>query len=440
MNTAMNARQASLETLARCRKDGAWSAAVLDHLITGFGFDRREAALATRLTLNVLENIQYIDYIIESYCQTKLEPRVKDILRLGTAQLLFMNRIPARAAVNETVSLCRLNARPKAAGLVNAILRRISENKNSLPEVPGKGSAKYLSIRYSHPLWLSEELVRRKGYSFTEAFFAENSKPALLSLQINTCRVPTEEYCRALIRNGIGFQLLREPPDCLILDGGITQELPGYEEGLFYIQDPAARLAVDFVCPKPGMRVLDACSCPGGKTFAAAIHMKNKGSILSCDIHDNKLEILRYGAARLGIEIVKTKHMDARNYEPEMRNSFDLVIADVPCSGTGVIRKRPEIRYKKQSSLKQLPEIQSEILENVSRYVAPGGLLLYSTCSILQEENEMQVTAFLSRHDDFQVEAIHSSTFDEPNGMYTFWPHIDGTDGFFAAKLRKNCK
>lgn len=438
MSAAVNARQAALDTLMRCRRDGAWSGASLDAMIRKYGLDRRDAAFASRLVLGVLENAKLCDFVIGCYCKAKLEPKVRDILRLGTVQLLFLDRVPVSAAVNESVSLCRQNGCQRAAGLVNAVLRKIADKRDKLPEIPGEGSAEYLSVRYSHPLWLAEELTARKGYEFAEAFFAANNSPAPLNLQVNTIKVSTDDYRRALSRAGIDFEAPEEPAGCLLLEGGIATELPGFEEGLFYVQDRAARLAVDFAEPMPDMRVLDACACPGGKSFAAAIRMENKGSILSCDIHEKKLSLLESGAERLGIGIIRTRAMDARAYDPALESAFDLVIADVPCSGMGVIRKRPEIRNKERGSLRALPEIQRAILENVARYVKPGGLLLYSTCTVLREENEEQVCAFLSRHPDFHAEAVHTGTVDAPEGMYTFWPQVDGTDGFFAAKLRKN--
>ena len=437
MSAVAGARQAALDTLVRIRRDGAWSGAVLDGVIRKYALDRRDAAFASRLVLGVLENRKLCDYIIDSYCSAKLEPKVRDILRLGTVQLLFMDRVPPSAAVNESVVLCRANGCQRAAGLVNAVLRKIADRRDRFPEIPGEGSAEYLSIRYSHPQWLAEELIERKGYAFTEAFFAANNLPAPLNLQINTLRVSADDYRRALSRADIAFEAPEEPVGCLLLEGGIASELPGYEEGLFYVQDRAARLSVDFAEPKPGMRVLDACACPGGKSFAAAIRMQNSGSILSCDLHEKKLGLLRSGADRLGIDIIQTRAMDARVFAPELEGSFDLVIADVPCSGMGVIRKKPEIREKDRESLQALPEIQKAVLQNVARYVAPGGLLLYSTCTIRAEENEDQVRGFLAENPEFCAEAIHTNEIHAPDGMYTFWPHVDGTDGFFAAKLRK---
>ena len=225
---------------------------------------------------------------------------------------------------------------------------------------------------------------------------------------------------------------------CLELEGGNAPELPGFEEGLFYVQDRAARLAVEIAAPRPGMDVLDACACPGGKSFAAAIAMENKGSILARDIHEKKLRLVEQGAGRLGIDIISTACADAREPEEGLRGRFDLVIGDVPCSGFGVIGKKPEIRYKDRESLRALPGIQGAILQNLADFVKPGGVLLYSTCTIFEEENEAVVTEFLKSRKDFRLEPF-SVNGRECAGMYTFWPNVDGTDGFFAAKLvRKN--
>ncbi|MBO5497302.1 MAG: 16S rRNA (cytosine(967)-C(5))-methyltransferase RsmB [Oscillospiraceae bacterium] len=438
MSARTNARQAALETLMRCRRDGAWSGASLDGIIRKYDLDRRDAAFASRLVLSVLENAGYCDFLIGCYSKGKLEPQVRDILRLGTAQLLFLDRVPASAAVNESVSLCRQNRLQRAAGLVNAVLRKIADNRAALPEVPGKGTAEYLAVRYSHPLWVAQELVQQKGYDFTEAFFAANNEPAPLNLQVNTLKVSAADYARALARTEIPYTVPEEPEGCLLLDGGVAQDLPGFEDGLFYVQDRAARMAVEFVSPAPGMRVLDACACPGGKSFAAAIRMENRGSILACDIHEKKLGLLKAGAERLGVGIIETRAMDARVFEPALEGAFDLVIADVPCSGFGVIRKKPEIRYKEKEEIEKLTEIQLAILENLSRYVSPGGTLLYSTCTVLEQENEAVVRAFLKAHPAFEAKALKSRAVDESTGMYTFWPHVDGTDGFFAAAITKN--
>ena len=436
MSKTTNARQAALEALTRCRRDGAWSGDTLDAIIKSAALDRRDAALASRLCLGVLQNDRLCDFYIDAFCHTKLEPPVRDILRLGVYQLLFLDRIPARAAVSETVELCRAKGYARAAGLVNAVLRRVAENREALPPIPGEGTGEYLSIKYSHPQWLCDELIGKKGYAFAEAFLQKNNEPPKLFLQVNTLKVSTADYIRPLQRAEIPFEAA-EPEGCIALEGGLATELPGFDEGLFYVQDRAARLAVEIAAPEPGMRVLDACACPGGKSFASAIRMRNSGSILSCDIHKKKLKRLENGAARLGIEIIGTRAMDARVFDPALEAAFNLVIADVPCSGLGVIARKPEIRGKDPAELAGLPVIQSAILENLSRYVKPGGTLLYSTCTILKEENEDVALRFLKTHEDYRAEAFSCCGITSDSGMYTFWPNIDGTDGFFAAKFKR---
>ena len=435
MSNTANARQAALEALMRCRRDNAWSGDVLDNIVKRDGLDRRDTALASRLCLGVLQNDRLCDFYIDSYCHSKLEPPVRDILRLGVYQLLFLDRIPARAAVSESVELCRKKGYARAAGLVNAVLRRVADT-DKLPEIPGEGTTAYLSTRYSHPEWLCNCIADRNGYAFAEAFLKKNNTPPKLFIQVNTLKVTTDDYIRALQRADLAFQIM-EPDGCIALEGGVAAQLPGFEEGLFYVQDRAARLAVEIAAPEPGMHVLDACACPGGKSFAAAIRMGNRGSILSCDIHEKKLHLLESGAERLGIGCIQTRPADARRFDPALENAFDLVIADVPCSGFGVIAKKPEIRKKKPEELAGLAEIQSSILDTLSRYVKPGGTLLYSTCTILKEENESVVLQFLETHKSFRGESFSCCGLASDSGMYTFWPNIDETDGFFAAKLRR---
>ncbi len=436
----MTPREAALTALERCRRDGAWSSAAIDNVIKKYSLDRRDAALASILCLGVLQNSSLLDYYINFFSNTpteKLEPKVRDILRLGTYQLVMLDKIPARAAVNESVALCKTSGCGRASGLVNAVLRKIASASEQLSEIPGKGTAEYLSIKYSHPKWIVQRMIDRKGYEFAEDFLSANNRPSGLDLQINTLKVEKADFVGALSRVGADYTIPAFPESCISLKGGSVVSLPGFEEGLFYIQDRAACTAVQILSLEPGMKVLDACAAPGGKSFTAAIAMKNTGVILSCDIHEKKLSLIRSGAERLGIDIIQTKPADARKPVPDLIEKFDAVIADVPCSGLGVIRKKPEIRAKSEDELCSLPQIQRDIIENLSSYVKPGGILLYSTCTILEEENEGVVNWFLRKHNDFVPEDFSFDSFCSEKGMYTFWPNVDGTDGFFAAKLRR---
>ena len=431
------ARAAALTALERCRKSGAWSGVTIDAAIKKGELDQRDGALATRLCLGVLQNSSYLDYYIDLHCNQALEPGLRDLLRLGAYQLLFLDKIPAHAAVSETVSLCRDRGFDRAAGLANAVLRRLAESAKELPPIPGEGTAAWLSLRYSHPQWLAERLIREHDYDFAEGFFRENNKPSGLTIQVNRMKVSPEDYLRALTRGEYTFREDPALPGCIELDGGRVTELPGYDEGLFYVQDRAARAAVEAAGIRPGIRVLDACAAPGGKTLAAAMDLENMGRITACDIHEKKLNLVRSNAQRLGIMNIETLARDARSFDPAWENAFDVVLADVPCSGLGVIRKRPEIRWKQEKEIQALPEIQADILENLSRYVKPGGVLLYSTCTILGEENRDQVERFLRKHKNYFAEEFSLGDIQSQNGCYEFWPQRDGTDGFFAAKLRR---
>lgn len=435
------ARQAALAALERCRRDGAWSGASIDNVIKKYSLDRRDAALASRLCLGVLQNSRFCDFYIDLYRAkggAGLEPKLRDILRLGVYQLLFLDKIPARAAVSESVALSRAAGFGRASGLVNAVLRKVSDNIGSLPDIPGKGSAEYLSVKYSHPLWLVKRIISEHDYSFAEAFFAANNSPPGLTIQVNKLKVSPDAYRRALIRAEIPFTDTGLS-GCLRIERGVVAALPGFEEGLFYVQDKAARTAVEIAAPRAGMKVLDACAAPGGKSFAAAIAMVNKGEILSCDIHEKKLSLIRSGAKRLGIDIIETMARDARQPDSSREGAFDLVIADVPCSGLGVIGKKPEIRNKKESEISALPQIQRQILDNLSTFVKPGGLLLYSTCTVLPSENEEVAEGFLRDNPGFEPVGFSLGGICAEQGMYTFWPHLDGTDGFFIAEMKRKC-
>ena len=436
----ISAREAALKALERCRRDGAWSGASIDKVIKQYSLDRRDAALASRLCLGVLQNSSFCDYYIDLFCSrgaSRIEPKLRDILRMGVYQLLFLDKIPPRAAVNESVALCNQSGFGRASGLANAVLRRVSENRDALPDIPGNGTAQYLSVKYSHPLWLVERLLKEHDYDFVQAFLASNNSPAGLTIQVNTLRENLPDFRRALTRADISFKEWAELPGCMELDGGNVSALPGYDEGLFYVQDRAARAAVELAGVRPGFAVLDACAAPGGKSFAAAVAMENNGRIVACDIHEKKLALIRSGAERLGIDIIDTVPMDARAENPAYFKSFDVVIGDVPCSGFGVIGKKPEIRLKKEEDISVLPEIQRQILQNISKYVKPGGTLLYSTCTVLRCENQDVVQWFINENQDFELEQPTLGGFTAADGMYGFWPHIDGTDGFFAAKLRR---
>lgn len=438
-----NARLAALKTVEKCRRAGAWSDAVLGSVLDSERLLGRDRALATAICYGVMQNRSFLDHYIDIYSSvkaSKMEPKVLDILRISVFQLLFMDRIPASAAVNEGVKLCRSLGYARAAGLVNAVLRRIAENKDSLPPIIADTETERLSIRYSHPLWLTEYLVGLLGAEEAERLMDCDNRAAHVTIQVNTMKTDSESLSCALEKRGIHVRAHEFLPDCLALpESGAIAGLPELEEGLFYVQDPAARLSVMAAEPKAGQRVLDCCAAPGGKSFAAAVISGGGAAITACDIHENKLKRLREGAERLGITDLGVCAADAREFRPEWEKVYDMVIADVPCSGLGVIRKKPDIRYKAPDDFAALPELQLSILRNVSRYVKPGGTLMYSTCTVREEENRTVVERFLKENTGFFAEGFSlPGGLVSENGMLQLWPQRHGTDGFFFAKLRRS--
>lgn len=430
-----SARSAAFAVLERCRKRGEWANEGLRKTLKGM--DAREAALATRLVYGVLQNRMLIDAYLEELSTLpleKLDQNVLDILRLGGYQLLFMDQIPARAAVDEAVKLTKTRVKnSKTAGFVNAVLRNLDRQRDELTKtIDGKWSKPEerwmrLSVQYSHPLWLVEEFAAQLNGDAeqVERLLAANNAPAPMTVQVNTCKTSIEELVKTLAEEGVSAQKHPWMADCLLLERtGDLEGLESFRRGLFYVQDPAARAAVLAAEPKAGERVLDLCAAPGGKSFAAAVAMGDEGEIISRDIYPWKIEEIKKGVARLGFSTIRAEVGDATKPVDE---SFDLVIADVPCSGLGIIGKKPDIRYKDPVQMQGLTAVQEQILENAGAAVKPGGRLLYATCTLRWEENEARVAAFLSR----------SSGRFTLRREETLWPHRTGTDGFYYAVLER---
>ncbi len=441
---AMDAREAAIKALGAFRRKGAWPEAFLNNIIKSEGLSEPDAALATRLCYGVLQNKALLDYYIGHFSSLKpgkIEPVVYDILELSVYQLVLMDRIPASAAVNEAVKLTKKTKNQRASGFVNAVLRKISQNIDKLPEILGKTTEENLSIKYSHPLPLINLLGRFMSPADLEGFLKANNEEAPAAVQVNTLKADFETVYAELKNEGA--EVAKHPwlDNCLLVKNiGRLESSRAFREGLFTVQDAASRLSVMAASPKAGQNVYDACSAPGGKAFMAAMLMGNRGGILAADIHESKLKRINDGALRLGIGIINTAHADASAENPELFEKFDLVIADVPCSGLGIIRKKPEIRYKNLDEIKALPALQLRIIENVSKYVKPGGVLMYSTCTVVPEENEGVIEAFLRVNGKFKTEAINlpSPIGEAPLGLLTLYPHIHGTDGFFMCKMRKS--
>ena len=435
----MGARETALNALIACRKELAWSNGILKEYIRRDRLDSRDAALATRLCYGVLQNRQKLDFFLQQLLTGKrkdLHPVVRDILHLGLYQIYELDKIPDSAAVNESVTLTKKYSRnPKAASLVNGVLRNAVRSRGQLKEPTSYAD------KYSHPDELISLLKANLPKGKLEPMLvADNAAPETV-VQVNTLRTTAAQLLLRLEQEHVSAKPHAWMRDCLVLSGtGSIENLPSFQEGLFYVQDPAAKLSV--LCaklPKADIRVLDCCSAPGGKSFAAAIAMEGRGQITSCDVHDHKTGLIENGAARLGLTNITARRQDATVHVPEWVETMDVVIADVPCSGLGIIRKKPDIRYKNLEELKELPALQLAILENQSAYVKKGGVLLYSTCTVLKAENEDVVGAFLEKHDDFYLEPLELPEVFPKNesGMLTLIPGDYDTDGFFICRLRR---
>lgn len=440
----MDAREAALLTLNTCQRQGGWSDGALKKQLAAGGLEGREAALATQLCFGVVQNQLLLDFYLSKFSNIplrRMESKVVQALRLGLYQMLFLSRIPQSAAVNSSVELTRTHCKnPRAPGMVNAILRSLQRNLNQLPTIPQNDPAEYLSILYSHPVWLVEELLPLLGSEGTAEYLQANNSQPPITAMVNTTRATTQQVAQLLAEPGVEVTSHPWLKGCLILNKtGNLERLDAYQQGLFYVQDPASRLMALASGAAPGMRVLDVCAAPGGKSFAAAIQMENQGEVISSDLHPHKKKLIQAGADRLGLSIIKPMTADGKVRREEWVSAFDLVLVDAPCSGLGVIRKKPDIRYKDPEPLADLPQVQEAILENAAGYVKTGGVLMYSTCTILPRENGEIVAAFLKKHPEFIREAftLPGPAGEVSEGEITLWPQVHQTDGFFICKLRK---
>ena len=438
----MSARRTALQVLTACRTHEAWADAALKAQLDQTPLSPQDAALSSRIVYGVMQNQLLLDYYLAAYCSQKLEhlqTPLLNILRMGAYQILFLDKVPDSAAVNESVELAKLCVRGQASGLVNAVLRKLSKSKSELPALPAGDPVRRMSLQYSHPKWLVKRLTALLGPEEAEAFLTINNQIAPLTVQINSLKITEEELIRELETDGVSAKPHPWVPGSLALSGtGDVTALTAFRNGHFLIQDPAAALTAFSAGLQPGNRVLDVCAAPGGKAFGAAIAMGDQGSVLACDLHANKLSRIQEGARRLDLGCIETAAVDGRDFHPQWEEAFDVVLVDAPCSGLGIIRKKPDIRYKKADDLFTLPVIQSAILENAARYVKPGGRLLYSTCTILPEENQDVAEGFLAQHPDFSREKLPLPASEGTDGQITLWPQRHDTDGFYICRMKRN--
>ena len=422
----LNPRKAAVSALIKVDSDSAFSNIVLNNILSENEFSKEDKALISAVFYGVLDRRITIDYVLSRYVKTplkKLPFYTLNVLRSGLYQIMYMNRIPDSAAVNESVKLIKKSGESRNAGFVNAVLRNILRDGVELP----KGdSIKDMSIRYSCPEWIVESFVSDYGTEDAKAILEESLKAAPLTVRANTLKISAEELAKEFSNQGISAEIEKSGNSISIKNGINIKNNSLYKSGMFYAQDTASQTVVSVLAPKAGNRVLDMCSAPGGKSFTMAQLMQNNGEIISCDIFEQRVDLIRSDAKRLGIDIIRPVKADACEYNGEF-GSFDCVLCDVPCSGLGVLRRKPDIKYNKSNDFTALEKTQRAILENAAKYLRHGGKLLYSTCTLRKNENEKNIENFLAKHSDFSLDYEH-----------TFMTHKDGTDGFFCALLIKN--
>ena len=411
-----NARKTAVKVLVKIETEGTYSNLGVAEALKNSELKLQDKSLATAIIYGVLDRKITLDYILSKFLKThinKTEPFTLMVLRSALYQIKYMDKIPESAAVNEAVKIMKSSKFSRNSGFVNGVLRSVLRTE---VEIPKGDSAEDLSVRYSCPLWIVESFLKDYGLADTKALLEESLKPAPTVLRINNARADISEIEKEYEIKGNSIELTK----------GIdisNSEL--YKKGLVYAQDYASQRAVEILSPKSGDRVLDVCSAPGGKAFTMANLMGNKGEIIACDLYPHRVELIERTAKRLGLDIIKTAVADATRYNPKL-GEFDCVLCDVPCSGLGVIRRKPEIKYNALPCLEELKNIQLSILRNAVKYLKKGGKLLYSTCTLRREENEKLVISFQKEYNDLCKVYEH-----------TFMPHKDGTDGFYCALFEK---
>lgn len=441
--TGKNPREAALLILEQIFLKGAYANLALAQGLRRAPLSALDKKLATELVYGTVKTMGTLDWYLSRVVNRplrKLDPLVLVILRLGAYQLLYLDRIPVSAACNESVELAKKWVHEGAAKLVNGALRQLARTRDQwkFPQGP-EHELERIALEYYHPEWLVRRWKFRYGLEEAVKLCRfDNARPAF-SFRVNTLRESRESLQKKLAEKGIATHLSRWSPDGLICDSLPSLEILVEQFGPdIYIQDESSMLDAAVLDPQPGERILDLCSAPGGKTTHLAQKMQDRGEILALDLYDHKLELVRENARRLGIQCIRTEKQDGTVFVPEWENGADRVLVDAPCSGLGVLNRRAEARWtKEERSLSQFPPLQKKILENAARYVRPGGRLLYSTCTLEQDENTRMRKWFLEKHPEFvSVPFSHPVTGKSLEELQIL-PQRDGINGFYLCLFAK---
>lgn len=437
----MKAREIAYKVLLDIEKNKNYSNMAINKHFKDVKISNQDRGLATEIIYGVIENKYYIDYMIDKLSKVKtnkMEIYVKTLLRMGIYQIMFLNSISDYAAVNETVNLAK-KKNSKVSGFINGILRNVIRQKEEIGKVKTKDDVDYLAIKYSYDKWMIRNWMIHFGKEFTEELLEANNERPNIYLRTNTLKITRDELIKKLEKQNIKAEKVNVVEEAIKVEHLKDIENNSlYKEGLFTVQDVSSMLVGKVMNPKENSLVLDVCSAPGGKTTHMATLMNNTGQVVSRDIYDHKLKLIKAASKRLGLTNVDVEEFDGMKLDRESIGKFDYVLADVPCSGLGIIRRKPEIKYKEKEEFRQLPPIQKKILENASKYVKVGGTLIYSTCTIQDSENIDVVNEFLQKNKNFELVPIKEVNVDLENqekGYMKIYPNVHNMDGFFISKL-----
>lgn len=453
---AVTPRELALNILVKVAETGAYSNIQLNRSLQESGMSRADAALATELVYGTIGRQATLDYWLSKFVAKglrKLDTWVHQLLRLSAYQLLFLDRIPSHAAVNEAVTIAKRRGHSGISGMVNGVLRSIDRGKDELKlsDIRAETPVATLALRHSYPEWLVRRWADAFGLETTEAILASGNEPPHASIRVNTMLASRDQRLRELQESGLDAQPSAVAPSGIVVRGGGNMaDTEGFRNGLWSVQDESSMLVAEVVAPKPGMKVLDCCAAPGGKSAHMAELMEGKGKVWANDLHAHKRELIVSQTERLKLRNVEAITSDAAKLSERFKEqSMDAVLLDAPCSGFGVIRRKPEIKWNKtEGDIAEIAALQRQLLKEASELVRPGGTLVYSTCTIEKEENERQVAAFLAEHPDFELDAhwpeavlirlreagIIGKQFD---GQLQLLPHHFGSDGFYIARMTR---
>ena len=427
-----NQRKVLVSALLKAEKDG-FSNIILDNILNQSDLSSLEKAFITFGFYGVLERKKSIDYVLNKFLKKPIEkapPYTRAVLRSGAYQIIFMDKVPSSAAVNESVKLIKKSKENGNSGLVNAVLRKIAA-ENFKEQIENSSDAE---VKFSVNKWIYNSVCNDYTSDIADAFFKETLNTPNVFVRLNNLKKSAFELVSEELAE-MNAKLVKTESDDIFIAQGLREieTLNTYKNGYFFVQDYSSYLAAKALEAKPGDKILDCCAAPGGKSFSIALNMENIGQITSCDIFEGRVSLIKKGAERLGINIIESKVCDASKFDTKL-GEFDKVICDAPCSGIGVIGRKPEIKYKDDSECSKLPELQNLILQNVSKYVKSGGTLIYSTCTLLKRENQEVVENFLSNNSDFYPVPVFEGC--EQNTL-TRIPPKDMGDGFFIAKMKR---